>query len=382
MAIKLGTSDISKVYLGATEVSKIYLGVTEIYSGVSGASLFAAYKTRAEADGGTVENDTCAIAYLDSIIGTAYDNAKLILYPSGYKASKVYSLKPTNGNGDFAFARSTTKTYEDATNTIDEAAINVMPVSYEGGGCGKFNFEPQRTNLITQFEQLNNAAWTSNNGNVTANTDVAPDGNTTMDTFTDNTTTNFHRVYVTSGISVNFGATCAFSVYLKYGSMQYVNVAANATANNYWFCTVDLINGTITHTGAGGSGNYGGSSIEQIGDFYKITLIGNDDVRNIYYPMFLSSNSATPATYDPSFLGSSKTFKAWGMQIEESSDSTSSIPTAGTSATRNADVGTVSPPAGTTQITETFKDGTTNVITTIPATYTVGEGEIQSVVMI
>ena len=32
MAIKLGTSDISKVYLGATEVAKIYLGATEVYS--------------------------------------------------------------------------------------------------------------------------------------------------------------------------------------------------------------------------------------------------------------------------------------------------------------------------------------------------------------
>ena len=35
MAIKLGTSNISKVYLGATEVSKIYLGATEVYSAVS-----------------------------------------------------------------------------------------------------------------------------------------------------------------------------------------------------------------------------------------------------------------------------------------------------------------------------------------------------------
>ncbi len=35
MAIKLGTSDISKVYLGATEVSKIYLGSTEVYSSFS-----------------------------------------------------------------------------------------------------------------------------------------------------------------------------------------------------------------------------------------------------------------------------------------------------------------------------------------------------------
>jgi hypothetical protein len=35
MAIKLGSSDISKVYLGATEVSKIYLGITEVYSSFS-----------------------------------------------------------------------------------------------------------------------------------------------------------------------------------------------------------------------------------------------------------------------------------------------------------------------------------------------------------
>ena len=35
MAIKLGSSDISKVYLGANEVSKIYLGATEIYSAAS-----------------------------------------------------------------------------------------------------------------------------------------------------------------------------------------------------------------------------------------------------------------------------------------------------------------------------------------------------------
>ena len=68
MAIKLGSSDISKVYLGATEVSKIYLGVTEIYSAAGGSALFATYKTRAQADGGTVENDTCAIAFLNSLL--------------------------------------------------------------------------------------------------------------------------------------------------------------------------------------------------------------------------------------------------------------------------------------------------------------------------
>jgi hypothetical protein len=35
MAIKLGSSDIAKVYLGATEVDKIYLGAAEVYSAAS-----------------------------------------------------------------------------------------------------------------------------------------------------------------------------------------------------------------------------------------------------------------------------------------------------------------------------------------------------------
>jgi|TARA_R110000796_G_scaffold250723_1_gene380296 hypothetical protein len=33
-----------------------------------GALIFNEYKTRVEADGGTVENDTCAIAFLNSLL--------------------------------------------------------------------------------------------------------------------------------------------------------------------------------------------------------------------------------------------------------------------------------------------------------------------------
>jgi hypothetical protein len=50
MAIKLGTSDISKVYLGANEVSKIYLGATEIYSSAADYGTYVnAMITRANA---------------------------------------------------------------------------------------------------------------------------------------------------------------------------------------------------------------------------------------------------------------------------------------------------------------------------------------------
>ena len=60
---------------------------------------------------------------------------------------------------------------------------------------------------------------------------------------------------------------------------------------------------------------------------------------------------------------------------------TSYITTAGAAVTRNADVITVSPPTGTVKITTTFSNNTTQVLTTIPATFTVPEGLIKQVLM-
>lgn len=39
-----------------------------------------------------------------------YDDASILMFPSGYKDSKLYSLKPTDGTGDLSFARSSSGT--------------------------------------------------------------------------------------------------------------------------------------------------------------------------------------------------------------------------------------------------------------------------------
>jgi hypothetical protein len=109
MAIKLGSSDISKVYLGATEVSKIYLGVTEIYSAASflldiytGAgfaydfrALRAAYSgnnIRArESSGSTEQNIGFASGVLDSSSLLTFTGSNDGLVPIEYDQS-------TNGN--------------------------------------------------------------------------------------------------------------------------------------------------------------------------------------------------------------------------------------------------------------------------------------------
>ena len=55
-----------------------------------------------------------------------YDKASLVLIPSGTKTSKVYSQKPTNGDGDFTFSRSTAATRVNASGNIEKETSNLL----------------------------------------------------------------------------------------------------------------------------------------------------------------------------------------------------------------------------------------------------------------
>jgi len=68
---------------------------------------------------------------------STYNDASLIYYPSGYKASKAYSLKPTDGSGDLTFTRAST-----ATRVNEQGLI-----------------EGVRTNLILQSNTFSDASW-------------------------------------------------------------------------------------------------------------------------------------------------------------------------------------------------------------------------------
>ena len=72
----------------------------------------------------------------------------LVMIPSGYKAQKVYSAVPTNGDGDFDFARSTSATRVNKNGLIEEVAVNVPRLDYSDGGCPSLLLEPASTNLL------------------------------------------------------------------------------------------------------------------------------------------------------------------------------------------------------------------------------------------
>jgi hypothetical protein len=100
-----------------------------------------------------------------------FDDASLVMIPSGYKASKVYSVKPTDGTGDLTFTRS--------NDTASRVASNGL-------------IEKVRTNLALYSEDFSNAAWVKNQVILTA------------DTISNDTTNNFHRFYQ---ITTSFSGT-------------------------------------------------------------------------------------------------------------------------------------------------------------------------------
>ena len=88
-----------------------------------------------------------------------YDSAGLAMIPSGYKASKVYSLIPNSSDGDFDFARSSSATRVNKDGLIETVATNVPRLDYpliDGvvQDTPSLLLEPQRINRIAHSEDF------------------------------------------------------------------------------------------------------------------------------------------------------------------------------------------------------------------------------------
>ena len=55
-----------------------------------------------------------------------YNDASLVLIPSGYKEGKLYSIKPTDGGGDFTFSRASSATRRNSSGLIEKETQNLL----------------------------------------------------------------------------------------------------------------------------------------------------------------------------------------------------------------------------------------------------------------
>jgi hypothetical protein len=290
---------------------------------------------------------------------TSVLNPSLVLIPSAYNTSGstgiLYSLhsKP-NGVGDFVVTRATAATRFNSVGKISTVGSGDARLDYytSGGTVGPpaLLVEPSGTNLVVQSQNWLASGWRSDaTGNVTtvsATTGTLdPLGTNTANAISP-TSGNTSHIKVGSDDAVNFtsGTVYTASAFFKRGTGnagRYIQIAwpaARFAASG--FANFDLELGTVALV----TGSNVTAGIENYGNgWYRCrctnTCISNGLNNGISMPLIETSG----ATRLPVFTGTTTdVLYGWGAQTETGSIATSYIPTTTASATRNADVITLS----------------------------------------
>lgn len=146
--------------------------------------------------------------------------------PNAIKESKVYSIIPSNGNGDLDFTRGTL-----ASSTLNNVSGLIETVPY---------------NLVTFSEQFENAVWFKTASTITPNSTNAPNGTLTADAFNGDGLSAGHLIGSSISNIYIIGTTYTFSCYAKKNTNNFIQLALGSAAfgtNSY--ANFDLNNGTL-----------------------------------------------------------------------------------------------------------------------------------------
>lgn len=256
--------------------------------------------------------------------------ASLVLTPNAIKSNKVYSIIPSNGNGDLTFTRDTAATQINSLGNVENVLTTIPRLNYDSvGGCPSLLLEPQRTNLLTYSEQFDNTAgWANTNSSFTANATASPSGIIDADKLIPNTTFGLHSV--NRSISILSSTAYTISVYAKKG--EYSALRINYITSGNTFVSVNLDLGVIASSGGT---IYLSSSITNVGSgWYRITMTFTAPIGANTLGFFVENPIGTT-----NFSGNGTNgIYLWGAQLEQGSYPTSYIPTTTIPLTRNADV--------------------------------------------
>jgi hypothetical protein len=192
-----------------------------------------------------------------------YKDASLVMIPSAYKDGKLYSIRPTDGSGDFTFSRGS----------------NLAATRVDVNGL----IEKGRENVLLQSNQFD-TSW------AVINTGVVTSGQSGYDGSNDAwllSTSQGSSGYVYQNISAS--NVLSFSFYAKAGSLDWTYILVNGSST-YAATSFNLSSGTF---GTNFGGGFVARNSESVGNgWYRITLTTKDGSSRVrIYPAY--GNAAT-----------------------------------------------------------------------------------------
>lgn len=183
----------------------------------------------------------------------------------------------------------------------------------KGSGPGKRTLYPfTRSNLLPFSEQFDNAAWSKTGLTVTANTTLAPDGTTTAETISEGVANSQHFTNETTSPAAGQGELRCYSVFVKANNLPNIQFAENFTGINFNLGTgaIDSVIGVLTS---------GVITDPRWPGWFRIwftTRIAAADIGSGFLFCTPAGGSYSTAAY----LGTSRTFFAWGAMCERTSN--------------------------------------------------------------
>jgi len=264
------------------------------------------------------------------------EQPNLAMIPSGVKATKVYSIMPESGVGDFTFARSSTAYRLNKDGLWETSASNLPRLHYDlsngnPDSCPCLLLEPASTNALGYSELF--SSWGSTRSAIVADSIMSPDGTVNASKMKDDGSTGTDTSQRFLSVLVNNGQDYTFSVFAKKGSMDFVALRTGnfsnggGTGETFFNLATGAVGTTYTfHT----------ASIEKYPNgWYRCSIkftAGTDNSGTVLIRQASANGTSTVPLDGNSFI------YLWGAQFEQSSFATTYIKTTSNiSSTRSAE---------------------------------------------
>ena len=257
---------------------------------------------------------------------------KLALIPAA-QGSKLFSVLPSSGVGDFDFTRSGSATRINSQGLIETVAngqsrLNYPLIDGKVVGCPSHLLENSATNLVQYSEEFSNAYWTKNLSSITSDSVISPNGTQDASKLISSNDGLNSRIEYFPTLADNTVYTS--SIFVKKGDLDFISLNLRDKTGVTRVAYFDIDNGTVSST----INSPTDAKIENYENgWFKVSVsvnVGSGGTQpRAQYVLASADGDVDTGLNTFSFI--------WGAQLEQGSYPTSYIPTNGSTVTRSAE---------------------------------------------